>query len=550
MSSEKLPSELDGESSIKPSDDLTTAEKATTDNDSTIDDKESKLLKFDESNTVSTGNDINTKITALDTDLAHLRAELGAINNSVEEGLDRLGDTDTDLTAKVSETYKRLGEIDNSYRSLIDISSRIDTDIKRLNGDVSEVATQSASGIKNLEQSTIAQSHEFAQKNQVVASRVSQLVETSKLTSELLEQKIQSSTDAMLKIETRVISEIETLSASTTDKTKSIEVSVDSNKAKILKLQSVDEAIIKRATTLEISSAELTVKSQDMQSSVEKLQRSTSMLSTGLSELQKQTSSLEELTSKHGTLIGGLQKASSDLSDKLALLASRESKHFNIFTVSFLLLLVATAVVYFAQQSQFDLVDKSFAEQSVVVDSKIVSLQQQQTTSNIEAGESLAALENKVDEMNAAMQEEISKELALVDYKVQDVQDQVKSVEGRFNNDSPFSQIGNDNVIHSAQWIAELPAENYTVQLAYVGDTGTLYKLAERYNHYLKDSLSYFEVKGVDDRGVAVTKYVLLSGNYATRQQAMAQINSMPGYIDMQQPVVRNIGSVQAYIAK
>ena len=69
----------------------------------------SPLLEFDENNTASTGKDINNKISSLDTDLAQLRAELLTINNSVEEGLDRLGDTDTDLTAKVSETYKRLG---------------------------------------------------------------------------------------------------------------------------------------------------------------------------------------------------------------------------------------------------------------------------------------------------------------------------------------------------------------------------------------------------------------------------------------------------------
>jgi hypothetical protein len=62
---------------------------------------ESKVLKFDD-NTVSSGKDINTKITVLDSDLEHLRAELSAINNSVEEGLDRLGDTDTDQTANFS----------------------------------------------------------------------------------------------------------------------------------------------------------------------------------------------------------------------------------------------------------------------------------------------------------------------------------------------------------------------------------------------------------------------------------------------------------------
>ena len=112
------------------------------------DDIQSNLIKLDEVAEVSSGRDINNKINTLDLDLAKLRAELAIINDSVEEGLDRLSDTDTDLTAKVSETYKRLGEIDNAYKSLLEISSRIDTDIQRLNGDVSTVAKESATGIK------------------------------------------------------------------------------------------------------------------------------------------------------------------------------------------------------------------------------------------------------------------------------------------------------------------------------------------------------------------------------------------------------------------
>jgi len=80
------------------------ADTTTSGSDAVAENGESKVLKFDESNLASPAKDINTKITALDTDLAHLRAELSAINGSVEEGLDRLGDTDTDLTAKVSET--------------------------------------------------------------------------------------------------------------------------------------------------------------------------------------------------------------------------------------------------------------------------------------------------------------------------------------------------------------------------------------------------------------------------------------------------------------
>ena len=520
-------------------------EKAAVDADVSTESSESKIITFDENSTVNTGKDINNKITALDTDLAQLRAELSSINSSVEEGLDRLGDTDTDLTAKVSETYKRLGEIDNAYKALLQISSRIDTDIQKLNGDVSTVAEQSATGIKTLEQSTIAQTNEFAHKNEQVVSRVNHLVETSKLTGDLLGQKIQATTEKMLQFEAQVIAEIENLSNTTKDKTDAIVSSVESNRARILKLQSVDEAIIKRATTLEISSAELTVKSQDIQSSVEQLKLSTNFLSSGLDDLREKTRALEDITHNHGSLITGLQRASADLTDKIAVLAGRESKHFNIFTASLLLLLIVTAVIYFAQQSQFDATDAVIAGNSEKVDSQITSLQQMQTSASVATSDSLAALEDKVEQLNLTMQQEMDKEIALVEHKMKNMQDQVQSVEGRLTNESPFSEIGNDNVIHGAQWLAELPAQNFTVQLAYVDNQSAMYELAQHYNHYLKDSLSYFEA---EDKGV--TKYVLLSGNYTSQQQALEKVESMPRYINMQKPVVKKLDDVQRYISE
>ena len=72
-----------------------------------------------------------------------------------------------------------------------------------------------------------------------------------------------------------------------------------------------------------------------------------------------------------------------------------------------------------------------------------------------------------------------------------------------------------------------------------------MYEIAQRYNYYLKDVLSYFEVNAS-----GVKKYVLLSGNYTTQSQAEKQIQSMPRYIDMQQPVVQKLADVQKYIAQ
>jgi len=41
----------------------------------------------------------------------------------------------------------------------------------------------------------------------------------------------------------------------------------------------------------------------------------------------------------------------------------------------------------------------------------------------------------------------------------------------------------------------------------------------------------------------------LLSGSYATQQQAMKAVQAMPGYIDMQRPQIRKLGEIQSYIA-
>ncbi len=505
----------------------------------------STLLKFAENDTVNSGRDINTKITALDADMLHLRTELDAINSSVEQGLDRLGDTDTDLTAKVSETYKRLGEIDNAYKSLIDISSRIDTDIQKLNGDVSTVAEQSATGIKSLEQSSIAQSNEFAQKNERVVTRVNHLLETSRLTGDLLSQKIETTTEKMLQMETHIVAEIESLSSASKNKAQAIEGSVERNKAKILKLQSVDEAIIKRATTLEISSAELSVKSQDMRASIEQLQLSTGNLSNGLGQLREQTRALEDIANNHGSLINSLQKASSDISNRFSVLNKRENKHFTMLTAGLWLLLVAVTVMYFAQRYQFGINDMMQTERSGVLEKQILNLQQTQSVSTSTVNDSLTALQGKINQANVVLQDNITNQVGLLDNKLQMMKDQVQSVAGRLNQTSPFSLIGNDNVIHGAQWIKDLPAQNFVVQLAYVDNTKDLYEIAQRYNYYLKDVLSYFKVS---DNGQI--KYVLLSGNYATQLQASAQLQKMPRYINRQQPVVKKLKDVQAYIAE
>jgi len=504
----------------------------------------SSLLKFVENETASPSNDINTKITALDTDLLQLREELSTINSSVEEGLDRLGDTDTDLTAKISETYKRLGEIDNAYKSLIEISSRIDNDIQKLNGDVSTIAVRSADGIKTLEHSSVVQTNEFTHKNEQLVSKVNHLVETTKLAGELQAQKIKLTTERMLQIEKSVVTQIVNLSSESKDKTQSIEVSVESNKARILKLQSVDEAIIKRATTLEISSAELTVRNQAMQSSVEQLQASADDLSDGLSVLREKTRALEDIANNHGSLINSLQKSSTEVMQSVNLLSRREGNHFNLTAIGLFLLVLIISAMFFIQQQLASESEKQ-SEHSSVLDARVSTAQQTHDDELVLLNNTLASLEDKLDVVSSELQDELKKEVVMLNLKTKSLQDQVQSVDGRLSQSSPFSLIGSDNVIHGAQWISALPADNFVVQLAYVNTKKELYEIAQRYNYYLKDVLSFFEVKHNGK-----IKYVLLSGNYSSRVQASTQQQAMPRYINWQKPVVKKLESVQAYLAQ
>jgi hypothetical protein len=49
---------------------------------------------------------------------SELKAEFDVINKTIEEGILRLCDSDLDQTSKVSESDKRLGEIENTCKAL------------------------------------------------------------------------------------------------------------------------------------------------------------------------------------------------------------------------------------------------------------------------------------------------------------------------------------------------------------------------------------------------------------------------------------------------
>lgn len=476
--------------------------------------------------------DINSKINLLETSLGALQEQLEVVNKSVEEGLDRLSDTDLDLTAKVSETYKRLGSIDGTYKSLIKISNDIDSEVKKLTMEMEEVAEQSAAELGRVETMSSTQIKKTNEQHQELIIRVNDLVEHSRETNKELASSVKKNTDALLALEKQLVAEIDALANTTEERDNAISTdlneakkTIEKNKAKIIQMQSIDEALSKRATALEISAAELTDKSRMIESSVNMLDARTQDLSQSVGKLQEQS----EL---HSSLISGLQKTAAEIANSLMALTDREKYHFRSLTGALLLVLLLVTTLYFYQQGINETNAVVSAETNQLVDQKVASLQQQTTMAETE----IAVTQNEL----AAINEKLEGDIKLVNSKLVNLNDQAASLDGRLNRVSPFSQFGADNIIHGPQWLAAQPGNNLVIQLAMVSDKKELYVIAQRYSHYLNEQLAYYVVK--TELG---EKYVLTYGSFTNKADISAALYRMPRNINFQRPGVTSIAALQ-----
>jgi chromosome segregation ATPase len=480
---------------------------------------ENKLIRLEnESEAVGQAKDINAKISLLENSLGELQTELDVINKSVDEGLERLGDSDLDLTSKVSETYKRLGEIDNTYKSLSVISENIDNEVKKLTAEIEEVATQSAADLES-------HNSKFNRQHQQLVERVNDLVRHSQETNAQLTQSINDNIDALLKLENELVTEIDALAGSARERSDQIEKEVESSKARILQLQQVDDALEKRAASLEVTSAELGRKSKELDASLSLLDMRTDELSTLVDKL------LED-SEKHSSLISALQDKSVEMAMSIRALAGTENRHFRILSGFLLVAILAIAGLYFYHQSEMSHDAIVTAERTEVVDQQISSLQQNSIKSAVtlsEVQENLVSLNDRLDQ-----------EVKTLNGKLQNMEDQAQSLDGRISNISPFSRIGSDNVIHGPQWLARQPADSFVIQVAAAENRNALYAIAQRYNHYLKDELSWYTVKSA-----AAEKFVLVSGGYAGEKDAVAVLRRLPRYVNFQRPAITRMGDIQ-----
>ena len=368
----------------------------------------------------------------------------------------------------------------------------------------------------------------MTEQHEQLVDRVNELVRHSQETNTQLTQNIKKNTDVLLQLEKELVTEIDSLASETKQRSDDIEKEVESSKARILQLQAVDDALEKRAASLEATAASLTQTSTELDTSINLLDRRTDELSAIVDRLL-------EYSDRHSSLISALQDKSVELAMSIRALAGTENKHFKILSGFLVIAILAITGLYFYHQSEMSRDAILTAERAQVVDQHISSLQQ----GNMKSAVTIAEVQDNLVALNDKLEEEVK----TLNGKLQNINDHTQSLDGRVSNISPFSQIGSNNIIHGPQWLSQQPADNYVVQVASVTDKNDLYDIAERYNHYLKDELSYFTIKSGQSE-----KYVLVSGGYTSEADAASVIRRLPRYVNFQRPVMTRMGNIQKQI--
>ena len=479
----------------------------------------SKLIPLDhEADSAGEARDINARISMLETSLDALQFELGAINRNVDEGLERLTDSDLELSSKVSETYTRLGAIDDSYKSLSTLSENIDSEVRKLTTEIEDVAAKSAARPDD-------RGSRHSGQHQALVERVNELVSLSRETNMQLTQSIADNTSALRTLERELVDEIDALANVSDQRSGNIEKELESSRARILQLQAVDDALEKRAARLETTTAGLTQKSRELSTSLE-------LLDMRSDELSAMIDKLLEYSEKHSSLISGLQDQSIDMAMSIKTLAGTEMRHFKITSGFLVLAMLAVTVLYFYHQSEISHDAIVTAERSEMVDQQLNGLHHASNTSAV----TLEQLELGLVALNGR----VERQVRMLESKLQALDDQAHSLDGRISTLSSSSRIGSDNIIHGPQWLARQPVDSFAIQVATVSNRGDLYAVAKRYNRYLSDTLSYYTVAAPQ-----AGRYVLVSGSYANEQGAADAVRRLPRTVNYQRPVIRRMVEIQ-----
>lgn len=248
-------------------------------------------------------------------------------------------------------------------------------------------------------------------------------------------------------------------------------------------------------------------------------------LSTHTDDLQQQVGVLDVRSQVLEERSDELEHQDEQQQRGIAALFDTTRRHFQWATASLIILLLITAGLGYYQSSRWEQEAAANAQLN-----KQLAVQNELTLKN---SNDLAAIEN-LSIIDHAAQAEATKalntelqaqqeKLAQLQEKIHTIEDKSDSANGRLSAMAPHRQFGDDNIIHGPAWLAQQDPNSYVIRLTTVSDKSALYETAQRWSHYLKDTLAYYETGGDGSK-----QYVLVYGSFKDMASARQSARGMP----------------------
>lgn len=426
---------------------------------------------------------------SLEIDLDALSTQLEHINRTARDKLRQQDNTAQSPVRQIADVYQSLGELDEQYLALQADFEHIHHAAKKLSQHMLAL-TQGKRSQRYSEQ---------------LAERAIRLSHKAAHTTQALKMSMNENALALKTLAGQTLNEGEIHAIN--DEIQVFDASLKRQHNDILRLQSVDKTLEKRAEQIEAKTRALSHQADT--------------LLTDLTTLITRSEAVQAHSQKNRTLIGSLQRRTDKLGWQLADLETRESRHFR-YGITGLLAVLLTMLVYtvFDQRQANQQAQLEASSQTAAISQTREQLTAASDAQFVQAQQQLASLD-------ATLSQTIAVQHATVDAQLHDIDQRLESIRGQVAANDPFSQFGSDNIIHDVRWLKNwLATPDNPQYLIDLGDFATrqhVYDAALRYGRYLTQPLAMFPVNS--QTGL---RYVLVMTQLGSHADALNTANQLP----------------------
>ena len=354
--------------------------------------------------------------------------------------------------------------------------------------------------IESLRLSTQERTDQLADGQLQMIERANRIEQKASQMAEDLDSRVNVMRTTISALESKLAAEIREVAAQSEQRDEALAIRanmIEENLARETEqLRQADEEQSARITELQDHTGQLAEHTEDLQFQF-------NVLDTRSTDLEERSDELEKSSEKHASLLAQTHQTI--------------DRHHKGFAIALVLIVVTLGTLSILQQNrwiQTSDADTALQDQLSVHQKTLLS----QTALQQETAIRLDALETQsleAHDLFTSTDEKVTTAISQLEQNVKALKEKTENNANRMTAMTPRT-FGRDNMIHSADWLAQQDQNQYVIKVATLNSKQELYSVAYRWSNLFNQSnLSFLEKQQADQ-----TVYTLVYGTFADKNQA------------------------------